>query len=58
MQQFEQYPGRPFAIIGEVVMILTFMRLSFKLDEHLKKILLIFFLDSFPLTSLFILSDC
>jgi len=53
MQQFEQYPGRPYAIIGEVVMILTFIRLSFDLDEHLKKYF-VNFLFGFLLTGIFV----
>lgn len=41
MQQFEQYPGRQFAIMGEVVMVLNFLRLSFVLDENVKKYFII-----------------
>lgn len=41
MQQLEQYAGRSYAVMGEVVMALTFIIAG--LDEHVKEYFIISF---------------
>lgn len=53
MQQFEQYSGRTFAIMGEVVMVLTFIRISFYLDEHMNTLFLFYYFNFLQLSPLF-----